>query len=260
MSLSGDERRAVTEAFIKAAAGRVPVIIQVGHNSIAEACQLAAHAQQAGADVISATAPSYFKVASVEGLVDCVEAIAGAAPDLPFYYYHIPALTGAAIEMGEFLQRAADRVPTLRGLKYTTPQVHEYQYCLELDGGRFDVLWGCDEMLLSALVVGARGGVGSTYNIAAPLYQRIIAAFEAGDLDQARQLQLLSVKMIRVTNLAPFHPMMKQLLRILGMECGECRSPHPKVTEQQVATVRAELEAIGFFDWARSASATITTS
>ena len=56
--------------------------------------------------------------------------------------------------------------------KYTSPTVHEYQACLELDRGRFDVLWGCDEMLLSAWVAGARGAVGSTYNVAAPLFYK----------------------------------------------------------------------------------------
>ena len=53
LSLTGAERREVAAAFIEAADGRVPVVVQVGHNSLAEAAQLADHARQAGADVIS---------------------------------------------------------------------------------------------------------------------------------------------------------------------------------------------------------------
>ena len=87
VSLTGDERRAVAEAYTAAAAGRVAVIVQVGHNSLAEARSLAEHAQQIGADAISATCPSYFKISTAELLVDCMAEAAAGAPDLPFYYY-----------------------------------------------------------------------------------------------------------------------------------------------------------------------------
>ena len=251
MSLSGAERRAVAEAYVRVAKGRFKTIVQVGHNSLAEARELAAHAQEIGADVISAAAPSYFKVGSVEGLADCVAQIAAGAPRLPFYYYHIPALTGVALDMVTFLPLAAARTPNLAGMKYTAPTVFEFQPCLELDGGRFDCVWGCDEMLLSGLVAGARGAIGSTYNIAAPLYGRLIAAFERGDLVEARRLQLLSIHMIRTINHYPFHPAMKQILGMLGFECGPCRLPLPTVDAAQVAALRGEFETLGFFEWAQ---------
>jgi len=241
----------VAEAFVGAAARRVPVIIQVGHNSVAEAAELAAHAQAIGADVVSATAPSYFKISTVDMLIECMAEIAAAAPKLPFYYYHIPALTGAALDMVQFLNQAGDRIANLVGLKYTCPTVHEYQECLELKDGRFDILWGCDEMLLSALAVGAQGAIGSTYNIAAPLYHRIIEAFAAGDLDRARRLQRLAVTMIRTIYQFPFHSAMKEILKMLGTDCGCCRLPQPCLSDEQIAELRRDLEQIGFFDWAR---------
>lgn len=253
MSLTGAERRSVAQAFVDVAAGRVPVIIQVGHNSVTEAAELAAHAQEIGADVVSATAPSYFKIGSVELLVECTAEMAAAAPDLPFYYYHIPALTGAAVDMVQYLNQAGDRISNLVGLKYTCPTLHEYQTCRDVENGRFDILWGCDEMLLSALAVGAQGAIGSTYNIAAPLYQRIIEAFAAGDLDEARRLQLQSVTMIRTIYEFPFHPAMKEVLRMLGTDCGRCRLPQPRLSGEKVAELRRNLEGIGFFDWARPA-------
>lgn len=256
MSLTGTERRQVVEAFTEAAAGRVPVIAQVGHNSVAEAAELAAHAQAAGVDVVSATAPSYFKVTSVEQLVDCMAEVAAGAPELPFYYYHIPVLTGAALDMPTFLQLAGERIANLAGLKYTSPTVHEYQACLavgcsESEPGRYDILWGCDEMLLSAWVAGARGAVGSTYNIAAPLYGRILAAFASGDLEEARRLQGLSVTMIRTIARWPFHSAMKEILKMIGSQCGRCRLPQPRLADGEIDELRGSLEKIGFFDWAR---------
>ena len=150
MSLTCDERKQVVEATVAAVAGRVPVIVQVGHNSLADARNLAAHAADAGADVISATCPSYFKVGDVPALVECMQEIAAGAEGLPFYYYHIPALTGSQIDVVEFLRRGGDRIANLVGLKYTTTLVHEYQSCARVDDGRFDIVWGCDEMLLAA--------------------------------------------------------------------------------------------------------------
>jgi N-acetylneuraminate lyase len=252
MSLSSDERKAVAEAYVQAADGRVPVIVQVGHNSLAEARHLAEHAQELGADVLSATCPSYFKVGDVDGLVDCMAEVASGAQDLPFYYYHIPALTGSALDVVEFLKRAGDRIPNLAGLKYTDTKLHEFQECLELDDGRFDVVWGCDEMLLGALATGARGAIGSTYNIAAPLYRRIITAFADGNLNDARRLQSLSVNMIRTLNHFPFHPAMKAVLGMQGFNVGGCRLPQGSLSGEEVTTLRAELDAIGFFGWSQS--------
>ena len=121
--------------------------------------------------------------------------------------------------------------------------------CLQLDNGRFDVLWGCDEMLLSALTVGASGAVGSTYNIAAPLYHRMIEAFEQGNLDAARRDQTRSGEMIRVIGKWPFHPAMKEVLRSLGIDCGRCRLPQATLSEEEVVELRSQLRSIGFYTW-----------
>ena len=250
MSLSGEERRAVAEAYMQAGRGRLKTIVQVGHNALAEARELAAHAQEIGADAISAAAPSYFKIDSVEALADCVAEVGAGAPKLPFYYYHIPILTGVAVDMTALLPLAAARTANLVGMKYTAPTVHEFQACLELDGGRFDVVWGCDEMLLSALAVGARGAIGSTYNFAAPLYRRVMAAFAGGDLAEARRCQLLSVQMVNVLKRYPFLTAMKQAMAMVGVDCGPCRLPQGRLDAPQEKQLKRDLDALGFFDWA----------
>ncbi len=254
ISLTSDERKAVAQAFVEAARGRVPVIVQVGHNSLAEARQLAAHAKQIGADVVSATCPSYFKITDVGTLIDCMAQIAGAAADLPFYYYHIPALTGSTIDIVEFLQRGSDRIPNLAGLKYTDTQLHEFQECLELDDGRFDVVWGCDEMLLGAVATGARAAIGSTYNIAAPLYSQVIDALQQNNLIEARRLQSLAVTMIRTLKQFPFHAAMKAVLAMNGFKVGGCRLPQGRLTDTEVTELKNELQSIGFFEWSQAAS------
>jgi N-acetylneuraminate lyase len=249
ISLTGAERRQLAQAFVEANAGRVPVIVQVGHNSLEEARSLAEHAAQIGADVVSATCPFYFKPSSVDLLIDSMAHVAAGAADLPFYYYHIPMMTGVQLNMVRFLESAGDRIPSLVGLKYTATTVHEFQSCLMAAGGRYDMLWGCDEMLLSALVVGAEGAVGSTYNIAAPIYTHIIDAFQHGDLQSAREWQARSVAFIETMCRYPFHSATKCVLTHLGFEFGNCRLPQPAMTDQQQTAMLGDLEALGFFNW-----------
>ncbi|MGY8770602.1 MAG: dihydrodipicolinate synthase family protein [Pirellulales bacterium] len=249
MSLSTEERMAVANAYVQATKKRVPVIVQVGHNSLAEAKQLAKHAEEIGADVISATCPSYFKINDVDTLIDSMCEIASGAPSLPFYYYHIPVLTGSGLDMVEFLSKAGERISTLAGLKYTDTKLHEFQECFEFENRKYDVVWGCDEMLLGALATGAQGAIGSTYNIAAPLYLRIIELFESGQIEQAREMQKLSINMIRAIGNYPFHSGMKEVLGMLGVNCGTCRLPQQPLSDSDVSELKEKLNEIGFFDW-----------
>lgn len=229
MSLSTAERKAVTTEFVKAAAGRVRVIAQVGHNSLTEARDLAAHAASVGVDIVSATCPSYFKANDNATLTKCVLEIASAAPDLPFYYYHIPALTGSTVDIVRFLEDA--RVSNLVGLKYTDTKLFEFQSCLAVNDQEFDIVWGCDEMLLGAIATGAKAAIGSTYNIAAPLSNRIFDAFNRGAIEDAREHQLKSASFIRELVKFPFHAALKAILRKQGLDLGSVRAPLPELDE-----------------------------
>ncbi|EAQ79273.1 dihydrodipicolinate synthase family protein [Blastopirellula marina] len=248
MSLTSEERRLVAESYVKAADGRLPVIVQVGHNSVAEAKQLAAHAQAIGADAVSATCPSYFKVQSPQLLVDCMREIACGAPKLPFYYYHVPLLTGSLIDIQQFIQLGGEQIPNLFGLKYTDTKLNELQQCLKLQNQRFDVVWGCDDMILGAWASGATGAIGSTYNIAAPLYHQLITAVEAGDWNDARALQNQAIEMINVIGTFPFHSAMKAILGMLGYDFGTCRLPQRALSSNETAHLRELLEQVGFFE------------
>jgi N-acetylneuraminate lyase len=254
VSLTREERMAATEAFVAAAGGRVPVVVQVGHNSIAEARLLAAHAQAAGADAISATPPSYFRPPTLAALIASMAEIAGAAPALPFYYYHIPVMTGVTPNIAALLSEGPSSIPTLAGVKFSHTAVYDMQAALMVEEGRYNLLFGSDEMLLSGLCAGAHGAVGSTYNFAAPLYNRILAAFAAGDLPKAQELQAHAVAMVNVLVRHGGNTAIKAVMAFLGLDCGPVRLPQVGLEPPQAASLRAELEAIGFFTWGRGAN------
>lgn len=249
-SLSLEERRQLAQRWFEVTRGSsLKVVVHVGANCLFDACNLATQAQQLGAIAISALVPSYFKPRNLAALVDCCAEIAAAAPATPFYFYDIPSMTGVNFSMAEFLTQARDRIPNLNGIKFTNYDLMGYQLCLRVDGGRFDIPWGVDEFLLAALVMGAKGAVGSTYNFAAPVYQRLIKAFEAGDLVRAREEQFRSVQLVQLLAGYGYMGAAKATMGLLGVEVGPARLPNGNLTADQVKELRQRLEALGFFDW-----------
>jgi N-acetylneuraminate lyase len=247
-SLTSQERKIVAETFVQAAAKKIPVLVHVGHNSVTEAKDLAVHAQKIGADYISSVPPSYFKITSVPALVKCLAEIASGAPKLPFYYYNIPGLTGVSLDMVEFLKHSDQSIPTLAGIKYTTPLIHEYQACLNFNSKRYDILYGTDEMLLSALAVGAKGYIGSTYNFMGLLYRHLRESFDNGDLNKAQELQLKSVKVVRIIVKYGGLAVQKFMMKLSGIDCGEVRAPLQHLSIQEKKFIEKDLKKIGFFD------------
>ena len=248
-SLTVEERKMMARTYVDAVADRVPTIIQVGHNSLAEARGLAAHADSIGADAISAVPPSYFRPRDLETLIDCLAEITASTQDLPFYYYHIPSVTGVDFDMVELLRLGSQRLPSLVGIKYSKTTVFEMQSCVNLEQGRFNVLFGSDEMLLSGLVGGAHGAVGSTYNYAMPLYQTILKAYRAGDMAEAQRLQGLAAEFIRPIFRFGGNPALKAMMNIIGLDCGPTRLPQRTLTPDQVHALRQAMVTLGFFQW-----------
>lgn len=251
-SLSLEERRALAARWFEVTRGSaLKVIVHVGANCLADACSLAAQAQELGAVAVSALAPSYFKPGSVSTLVASMAQVAAAAPELPFYYYEIPAMTGLALSPSDFLAQAAECIPNLAGIKFTSSNLMEYQLCRASHGGRFDIPFGFDEMLLAALALGATGAVGSSFNFAAPIYLRVIAAFQRGDLPAAREEQMKSVRIIQALASRGYMGAAKAVMAMLGVEVGPPRLPCAALDADQTKALRSELEQMGFFEWVK---------
>jgi N-acetylneuraminate lyase len=247
-NLTIEERMAVAEAYVKEANKRILVFVHVGHSAIAESKKLAAHAAHIGADAISSVAAFYFKPASAQNLVNSIAEIAAAAPSLPFYYYHIPHLTGVVIDMIEFLRLSEEVIPNLAGIKYTATTIHEYQACLNYKNGKYDILYGLDEMLLSALAVGAKGAIGSTYTFAAPLYLKVMELFNSDKQTEARQIQYKLVEMVRcIIKFSPI-PAQRAIMKMQGYELGPSRLPLAGLTKQECSSLKASLDEAGFFE------------
>ena len=222
------------------------VIPLVGGTCLADAVELAKYARKAGLYAVSFTAPFYFKPSGMEMLAQCCMEVASAVPDMPFYYYHIPVLTGANFLMYDLLQVLDGKIPNLAGIKYTHEDFMDFLSCLNFKNEKYDLLWGRDENMLSALVLGAKGAIGSTFNYAAPLYQQMIATFEQGDLEKARALQLKSIDMIRLLGKYGGIATGKAYMKLVNLDCGEFRLPVRNMDFRQFGEFRRDVEALKF--------------
>ncbi len=253
-SLSVAERKAICERWASVRSKGFHIVQHVGGLSVEESRDLAAHAQTNGADAFSAIAPYFFKPSSVQDLVAYCKSVASAAPDLPFYYYHLPALTGVHLPMIEFLRLASSQIPNLAGIKFSHTDLADLAECQVFEGGRFDLLFGCDEILLAGLTFGCEGAVGSTYGFVAPLYQAIRSAFEDGDIKAARRLQTKSAELVSIFRRFGGHRAMKSVMKIVGIDCGPVRSPLCPLSDEEFTVFSAELAAFGFDDCRRNPS------
>jgi N-acetylneuraminate lyase len=246
-SLNVDERMKLSKRWFEIAKGtRLKVVVHVGSNCLEDARALSRQGQELGALAISALTPSYFKPRNVDALVDCCSFIASAAPQTPFYYYDIPTMTGVNLPMPEFLERAGKSIPNLKGLKFTNVDFMSFQLCGQMEGGRFEILWGVDEMLLPALSVGAHGAVGSTYNFAAPIYHRIMDAFKKFDFETARKEQLRSIRLVNILVKRGYMASAKAMMGMLGVDVGSPRLPNGSLKQDEFASLKSDLEKEGY--------------
>jgi N-acetylneuraminate lyase len=248
VSMTTAEKMQVAEAWINCARydADFKVMTLVGGTSIADCKELARHAKAIGLYAVSFTAPFYFKPTDVEQLAACCKAIADEVPGMPFYYYHIPVLTGVDFPMLDLLKAVDDYVPNFAGIKYTHEDFMDFLSCLNFKNEKYDMLWGRDENMLAALSLGAKGAVGSTFNYAAPLYAQLISAFDLGDFKTARSKQQQSIDMIRLLGKYGGIATGKAYMKLIGLNCGEFRLPVKNMTAEQLTIFREDVEQINF--------------
>lgn len=211
--------------------GKVPIINLVGGTSYKECIENAIFSQEAGISAIAILAPYYFKPADDTQLAEFVARVGESVPDMPVYFYHIPVLTGVNMPMLGFLKKISEMLPNFAGIKFTQEDFMDFMSCLNYKNKTYDLLWGRDECMLSALVLGCKGAVGSTFNYAAPLYHKLIQAFDDGRLDEARALQQLSIDMITLLGKYGGISTGKAFMKYIGINCGKFRSPVKNMTD-----------------------------
>lgn len=247
-SLLLKERKEVLEEWVKSAGRHLRIIAHVGGSNLKESMELASHAERSGAQGVAALAPYFFKPNIMLDLANYLTVLASASPGLPFYYYHMPSITGVNIQVNQLLDAVHEMIPNFAGVKYTHNDLMDMQLCLSHPFDDYEIFHGFDEILLCGLSLGAQSAVGSTYNYMANVYIDMFEAFRSSDLDTARRLQMYSVKVIQLLNkYGGAVRAGKAIMGMVGVECGSCRLPLRLFSKTELAQFQEDLNRLLFF-------------
>jgi N-acetylneuraminate lyase len=247
-SLSLDERKLIVEEWSRCKPAGFTLMVHVGDTNIDHCVELAEHANHLKIDAISSLAPYYYRPATNKELIAICKKIAESSPEIPFYYYHIPLLTHVNFDMVEFMELASGEIPNFSGIKYSHENLVEFKYCMEFAQGKYDLLFGVDEILICVLSLGATGAIGSTYNQLAPLFHKLIKSFKNGEMQQAAKLQFEVMKFVKILSSYGFHAASKATLKILGVDLGPVRLPLRNLTSEETAQLERELAKSGILE------------
>ncbi len=249
MLMTLEERKIIAQEWIKFQQDNFKVIVHVGTTSVKQSQELAQHAQQIGAYGTSTMGPLFLKPQTVMPLVDFCAEVSSAAPDIPFFYYHIPLISGIELSMTDYLELAKTKIPNFAGIKYTHDNFDEMEKCNTMDNGNWSVLNGFDENLFKVLNIGVYSAVGSTYNYMNPIYLSMIEDFKIGEIESAERKQLKCNGIIE-SIFENGGPMIagKAIMNMIGINCGPCRLPLTNLSENSISKLNEVLKSKGFFE------------
>jgi len=236
--LTVEERlRLVAAARPLVSEGRL-LIAGAGLESTAETIELARALAGAGADAVIVVTPHYYKSRMTSAALQrYYEQVAESSP-VPVILYSVPANTGLDLPI-ETVARLAQH-GNIVGIKDSGGDIVKIGRMVQAVPSDFCVLAGSAGYLLAALSVGAVGGVTALANLAAEPLARLMSAFRAGNMDQARRLQarLFEPNLAVTARLGVAG--LKAALDLQGLYGGPVRSPLQALEEHD----RAALEAV----------------
>lgn len=242
---SVEERKLVTSTAVKQVRGRVPTIVHVGCVATRHAVELAKHAQQVGAMGVSSVLPTLN--AAPADVYAHYEAIAGAVPSMPFF----PYLFGGRVDALSLMRELTNKVPNLAGAKYTGPNMLELKRLIDMGEGHWTLFSGMDEQCVFAALFGCAQNIGSTLNFMPGAYREIRQLLSVGEEAQAVALQSRANRVTVVATSFGYGGALKEMMRLLGFDCGHPRLPTPSLPQEKRESLREGLEAEGFSALAR---------
>jgi len=227
-----EERKAVLEAVMEVARGKITIIAHIACNNTADSQELAAHAESLGVDAIASIPPIYFKLPPY-AIAKYWNDMSAAAPNTDFIIYNIPQLAGVSLSVP--LLKEMLKNPRVIGVKNSSMPTQDIQ--MWRDEGAI-VFNGPDEQLISGLVMGACGGIGGTYGVMPKLYIKLYECVKSGDLATALEIQNDCCRIIYklCSGHGNMYGMIKECLRKMGCpDCGSVRAPLAELIESDYA-------------------------
>lgn len=215
MRLPLQTRRALVETLMECCPQDKKVLVHVGTPSIKDALALAEHAARKGAHAVSSLPPAGDAAAVLAYYVE----LARNSP-LPLIIYYFPKVAPHAFQNPQDLLDLCN-LPNVAGVKFTDFNLYLLNQLVRRGKLVFN---GYDEALAPGLLIGAQGGIGTTYNLLGPVFVDIYRAAQQGDWEAARSLQFAVNATLDILFRYPFFPAVREAVRQLGFDCGPMAS------------------------------------
>lgn len=254
MSMNTAERKRMVETWTAARKKNndenFKIFVHTGSANLYEAAEMAEHAQAHGVDGIAMVPTFYFRPKDINELIDQCKYVASAAPDVPFYYYNIPSLTGVNFPLRTFMEHAIREIPNFAGLKNSFNDLVDYQQCLHYCKDEYSLFWGTDEVFMMVYAAGNRKYVGSTYNFMGDIYFKMLDAYHACNFEKLTTLQAEATAIYNV--LGEYNSLIagKAIMKEIGIDCGPVRRPLKNLKISDRNTMLEKLQKTSLFDLA----------
>ena len=242
--LTSDERRATAAAFVDAAAGRLPVIVHVGHCSPAEARLLAEHAQGIGADAVAAVPPWYFKPESIDQLIGCLAEIAAGDRSCPSTITTFPAARAYRSTWSSCSGGGRSKFPPSAAQNTRPPP--------SANSRPWWPTRGDDSTSCTAATTccwpgwrPAPGGGRHDLQLCGPAVSAIARGFPGRRHGGRAEFQTQAISMCRILLRYGAIPASKAIMKFLGVDCGPLRLPLVQLAPAEEQSLKAESGSAG---------------
>ena len=242
--MTEEERKAVAETVVKTAAGRLPVIVQVGTADSLSAARLADHAAGCGAAAVAAVGPYYYKFSQNEILHYYDALVQAAKGRIPVYVYNNPQFQGYPMDL-ELIRQLKEKVG-VSGVKDATFDIQTMaKYMRLLKSDTFDVALGTEAMWLSACVLGCKAFIPGIANAFPEICRKMFQEGISGDYTACRKTQFEVNEMRDIMYLARSTQLaIYAMLEIRGI-CSCCpRAPFIPATDEEKGHIRSRLKQL----------------
>lgn len=235
MLLRPEERKVLLETVIDQVQHRVPVIAHTGCIDTATTVELSRHAQQSGADFISAIVP-YFFTFNDEQIFRHFVTVAEAVPEMPVLLYAFPGNAKNDISPA-LLEHLIHAAPNIVGIKSSNDDLIRFQDYVKVGGPDFTACFGVDELMLGGLAFGSKAQISGNANSFPEPFIQLYEAFQAGDIQRAQQLQQVVNDIVSLHHAGATTAFFKATLQMRGVSTGRVRPPMRELTAEELEEV-----------------------
>jgi len=240
-TVSVEEHCEIIRVAVEHAAGRVPIMAGAGANATAEAIELSRYAQKVGADCTLQVVP-YYNKPSQEGIYRHFRAVAEAV-DIPMVLYNVPGRTVADMQPETVLRLA--EVPGIVGIKEATGNIERACWLIKQAPSQFSIYSGDDGTAVALMLLGGKGNVSVTANVAPRLMHELCIAAVEGNVKRATQIHLQLLPLHKQLFCEPSPAPTKWAMAKLGLIANSLRLPITPLTPAGEAAVEQALRASG---------------